>query len=1130
MTLNIAHKALALLVVCVCLSTFQVVAQETVSNTQVSEQAIKARSQEVEADATLDEELRAQLLESYRVSLGYIETTTSNTGKAKAFELSLSSAPEETASIHEVMDKEPADNAIVLADLPDDISTRELEQRLQSERARESAESTKLVTLEQQITAESGRPEIARQTIQSTRETTDQLAATLKVANPPDESPLISEARRWRLSTQTAATNSEINMLEQELLSQPVRVELLMTRRDQSELTLKRIGARTLLLEQALADARTDETAQIIAASGTTDLSQFQDYPAVADLIKNNQELSDILQSLTISLAEIQTASRLVASNIKEIEQSYQTARQRLEIAGLNKALGQVLHEQRRDLPDSNQYRSDTRQLEEDIADAGLQDIRFAAEWRDMRDSTKYTESKLIDVLPAERDVLAEPIKLLIDKRRVLLRNTRDANSKYLRALTELNFQQSNAQQITAEWDAFLVENLLWVRNKKTINLASLSLLPEELREVLNPQPWLESIRALFSIGFQIFWFWLAVLNLILFTWKRESLMNRLKGYATEVGKPATDSMAYTLRASVLTFLMTLPWPLLIFATGWELTHLADLSANANIIGASLLTVTMGVFYQRALSLLCLSGGLAESHFKWPPGLIRSLAYQTRSLLLTFLLPIFIMSLSIHLRPDIYGGEVARISFVLATIGLGAFIIGLARPETGIFAKLYKQRGHAGRFSWFWFMLGITIPTIYAIAALAGYQYSAVTLMVKLIQSLWLAFGLIIALELVRRWLLVLSGRLNFEAFKEKREALRLAREQQDKTDEDRGDVVLPIEERPLDVASISVETGKLVKFVLIIIGFIGLRGIWASVLPALSIFREVVLWEFLDEVAGQQQVMPVTLADLLMAIVYLIAMVFAARSIPSLVMALLRYSSSITQGSRVAFATLARYTIVIVGISLIASTIGWNWGKIQWLIAAMGVGIGFGLQEIIANFISGIIILVERPIRVGDLVTVGDASGTVTRLQIRATTITNFDRQELLVPNKEFITGRVLNWSLSDEVIRLKVNVGVAYGSDIDLALRLVKEAATEHPLILREPPSLVTFTEFGDNSLNITARCFTNSLNKRREIISDLNLAINKRLAAAGIVIAFPQRDVHLNTNGPLDLRVQNVPAKSE
>ena len=203
-------------------------------------------------------------------------------------------------------------------------------------------------------------------------------------------------------------------------------------------------------------------------------------------------------------------------------------------------------------------------------------------------------------------------------------------------------------------------------------------------------------------------------------------------------------------------------------------------------------------------------------------------------------------------------------------------------------------------------------------------------------------------------------------------------------------------------------------------------------------------------------------------------------------------------------------------------SIIGASWSQIQWLAAALSVGIGFGLQEIVANFISGIIILFERPIRVGDVVTVGDTDGVVTRIQIRATTIRNWERQELLVPNKEFITSRLLNWSLSDQTTRVKIPVGIAYGSDVNSAMTLMNEAAQENEEVLDDPAPSIIFQAFGDNTQNLELRCFVAELDDRVPTITALHQAINDKFNQAGIVIAFPQRDLHLDTTQPLDLRI--------
>jgi potassium efflux system protein len=218
------------------------------------------------------------------------------------------------------------------------------------------------------------------------------------------------------------------------------------------------------------------------------------------------------------------------------------------------------------------------------------------------------------------------------------------------------------------------------------------------------------------------------------------------------------------------------------------------------------------------------------------------------------------------------------------------------------------------------------------------------------------------------------------------------------------------------------------------------------------------------------------------------------------------------------------QYALTAVLVVSVMGILGGSWSQIQWAVAALSVGIGFGLQEIVANFISGLIILFEQPIRVGDTVTVGQISGTVTKIRIRATTIRDWDRRELLVPNKEFVTGQLLNWSLSDSVTRTKIEVGVAYGTDMGQALDIVRRLVHEHPVVLKDPEPLITFDEFGDNSLLISVRFYLDSLDRRLVTCSELRQAINQSFNEAGIVVAFPQRDVHLDTNGPLDIRVMH------
>jgi potassium efflux system protein len=203
---------------------------------------------------------------------------------------------------------------------------------------------------------------------------------------------------------------------------------------------------------------------------------------------------------------------------------------------------------------------------------------------------------------------------------------------------------------------------------------------------------------------------------------------------------------------------------------------------------------------------------------------------------------------------------------------------------------------------------------------------------------------------------------------------------------------------------------------------------------------------------------------------------------------------------------------------------IGIPWSKVQWLAAAITVGIGFGLQEIFANFVSGLIILFQRPIRLGDVITVGDVTGTVSQIQIRATTIKDWDNKSLLVPNKEFITGRVINWTLSDSVIRLVLPVSVAYGSDIQLAHHLLLKVAQENAQVLKDPVPSVFFKGFGESRLNFDLRVYIPSIDYWVNVQNDLNLAIDRVLRSAEIKLAIPQQDVHVRTF-PENVQLENL-----
>ena len=268
----------------------------------------------------------------------------------------------------------------------------------------------------------------------------------------------------------------------------------------------------------------------------------------------------------------------------------------------------------------------------------------------------------------------------------------------------------------------------------------------------------------------------------------------------------------------------------------------------------------------------------------------------------------------------------------------------------------------------------------------------------------------------------------------------------------------------------------------------------------------------------------PITVGSILLAALVVGITILAWRNTPGLVDVTLLGRLGVESSTRYTISTLSQYAIAIVGVFAACILLGFTWGRAQWLVAALSVGLGFGLQEVVANFVCGILLLFERPIRVGDIVTLGETTGAVIRIRSRATTVRNWDRQEVVIPNKELITGRIVNWTLADEINRVVINVGIAYGSDTNHARELLFQIAAENPNLIDDPRPLVTFDQFGDSSLNFTLRGYLANMDERLETIHTLHTSINQRFAEEGIEIAFPQRDLHIRSADP-SVRITDI-----
>jgi small-conductance mechanosensitive channel len=219
--------------------------------------------------------------------------------------------------------------------------------------------------------------------------------------------------------------------------------------------------------------------------------------------------------------------------------------------------------------------------------------------------------------------------------------------------------------------------------------------------------------------------------------------------------------------------------------------------------------------------------------------------------------------------------------------------------------------------------------------------------------------------------------------------------------------------------------------------------------------------------------------------------------------------------GAREAVGTIVRYIAVVLGFLILLPTAGINLSVLAVVAGAVGIGVGFGLQTIADNFISGIIIMFERPIKVGDRIEVGDVHGQVTAIKARATTVLTNDNISVIVPNSRFISENVVNWTHSGELVRFRVEVGVAYGSDVKLVSRVLLDAARKCPDVLDDPEPTVRLKEFGDSALVFQLLVWSSTLVQRRgKLLSDVNFLVHEALYTNDIVIPFPQRDLHLRT----------------
>ena len=938
-------------------------------------------------------------------------------------------------------------------------------------------------------------------------------------------------AREVLRQAQLAAWDAQVAALHAELDTLEPRLALARAERRWARAELEGLEVRVAQLQRLL-DGRRQAIVERVRAQALqlTEQAEAQP-PAVAVETRVNAGLASRLADLIARLDEIAETRQQLHARFDELQGLYDTAVDQLEIAQLGGAFGRVLHQQRQQLPSLVPRRDELRQRGEAIALARFDQLQLRAELKRWERAPQLLAERVRELPAEDRERLRPLLDAQWATREELLGQLDRTYTAYIADLGALDKLERELIELSGNYSTLLSRNLVWIADvpRPDWRWPFAALAP--LLEVANPRVWWELAGAVIqSWQRQPGLLLLGLAVVVLGHAYRRRLRSRLSRLAEWVNDPERDRFSNTLEAALISVALALPVPLTL-GFGALLLRGATGSDLSQGLATGLRDAAWVVLVLEVALVLCRDRGLLDAHLGWSAGLRRRLAQQ-----LYWLLPVAVVAVLIVGATNALGQHVdtlGRAGFVIWAVAVSGFVWRALHPVRGLLsAHFVEVRRHGWQWQlWpLWFGMFALTPLVIAALALAGYYYTAQQVLERFCATGVLFLAVVFARQVALRGLRLFEVRIAQRQALARRDAAR-----QHKADaETRGEATVEIDEvQPVDVAAVHRQVSALLRIVTLLALGLGVWWIWSDLLPALEALREVVLWEYVSGSGEQRTLAAVTAAGLGLALAVGALTFLAARNLPGLLEVLVLQRLEVDAGARYAANTISRYLIITVGVLVVVNLLGLEWSRLQWLVAALGIGLGFGLQEVVANFVSGLIILFERPFRIGDTVTVGSVTGTVSRIRIRATTITDWDRKELIVPNKAFITDQLVNWTLSDPVLRVIVPVGIAYGSDTALARQLLMEVATTNSRALKDPPPQVWFMGFGDSSLSFEVRVFVMGMPELLPTTHELHEGIDAAFRRHGVEISFPQRDLHLRSLDPRVaelLRGQSLPGGPE
>jgi potassium efflux system protein len=1078
----------------------------------VTVESLQKQIAQIKAAKELDDTAKAALVEIYQNALAELKRAETLTEQTAKFKRAAQRAPEQLSEVKGDLDRT---SEVVLPDVPADTPTAELETVLteaQDELSQAQDELTRLEA-EPQRRADRRLKSIPAQ-IEAANKKLDEIQKQLIAPAAADESKESVAARQALLAASRQALNQEIACCTSERESYNAEDDLLPKQHDVAQ---RQVAIRKQMVEawQKMIHQRRQREAEAKLSSAKRE-KQFV-CPELRGVADENEKLASRVSQINNDVTAASKQTVEFKNALSDLEREFNDVAKKVDL-GLAQQLGPYLLQCRTDLVRRRRQLEAARLAKSQIDAVRIEWLNLTEQRKKLSDLDQRAEEILHDLdlsaAQSSRPDLEAETRRLLHTRRELVDSLISAYERYIRAMAPLMEADKQLFDAIAEQTDYIDERILWVRSIAHIGRADLPAATDAVRWLARRQEWVavghQLARAAAAnpsaCGITLLLF-LALLGC------QPKMRARVRELGDRAARGTADDMSLTVRTLLLTFLMSAPWPLSLAMLGLLLQQAPGGTELGRALAHGLQFSAVALFSMEFLRQVCRGRGLGTAHFAWPEQCTRMLRKQLRWLM-PVALPITLLGAGIHTLDNDRWQAFGRVLFMVAMLALSVFLHRVLRPVGGVLSLAFRRGGWSDRLHHFAHPLLAASPLALALLAAFGYYYTARQLAWRLQATGWLMVAFLIGGALMLRWLLIMRRRL---AMRQAR--LRRAAAQQEQRGPDGAElpVVHTAADSQLDLTTINQQTHRFVQTALLAGFAAGLWLIWADVLPALS-YLNVPLWP--TEVGGPGGgTQWIDVVDLLAAIASIVLTFVATRNIPGLLEIVLLQRLPLEPATRYAVTTLFRYAIAVAGIVVACVLLGVTWSKVHWLVAALSVGLGFGLQEIFANFISGLIILFERPIRVGDIVTVDDVSGIVSRIRIRATMITDFDRKELIVPNKEFITGRVLNWTLSDQMNRVTINVGVAYGSDTERARHLLLEAAAENQFVLKDPPPMASFEGFGDSALNLVLRCYLPNLENRLTVVHDLHTKIHDTFRDAGIDIAFPQLDLHIRTT-PLAL----------